>query len=78
MEIVKDRERGTTNGVMHAFSEFPMGVGAWIAGPFMAAGNWAMPYYLAGAVYALTFVAFYLYFARVETARAVVPQSVSA
>ncbi len=31
-----------------------------------------------GAVYALTFVAFYLYFARVETARAVVAQSVSA
>ena len=78
MEIVKDRERGTTNGVMHAFSEFPMGVGAWIAGPFMATGNWAMPYWLAGAVYALTFVAFYLYFARVESARAVVAQSVSA
>src|SRR5213594_3295246 len=78
MEIVKDRERGTTNGVMHAFSEFPMGVGAWIAGPFMATGNWTMPYYLAGAVYAVTFVAFYLYFARVESARAVVAQSVSA
>src|SRR5207245_5796448 len=78
MELVKDRERGTTNGIMHAFSEFPMGVGAWIAGPFMASGNWAMPYWLAGAVYALTFVAFYLYFARVESARAVVTQSVSA
>ena len=29
---------------MHAFSEFPMGVGAWIAGPFMATGTWAVPY----------------------------------
>jgi hypothetical protein len=37
-----------------------------------------MPYYLAGAVYALTFVGFYLYFARVETARAAVAESVSA
>src|SRR5207245_2094789 len=56
MEAVKDRERGTTNGIMHAFSEFPMGVGAWIAGPFMASGNWTMPYCLAGAVYALAFL----------------------
>ena len=78
MEVVKERERGTTNGVMHAFSEFPMGVGAWIAGPFMAAGNWAMPYYLAGAVYAVAFVAFYAYFVRFESARAVAAESVSA
>lgn len=78
MEVVKERERGTTNGVMHAFSEFPMGVGAWIAGPFMAAGNWAVPYYLSGAVYALTFIGFYRYFVRVETERAVAVESVSA
>jgi MFS family permease len=78
MEVVKDRERGTTNGVMHAFSEFPMGVGAWIAGPFMAAANWAIPYYLAGAVYALTFFAFYAYFARSRQASAVAARPVSA
>ena len=77
MEVVKDRERGTTNGVMHAFSEFPMGVGAAIAGPFMAAGNWAMPYVLAAAVYGLTFVAFYAYFVRFESAPAVAARSVS-
>jgi len=53
-------------------------VGAWIAGPFMAAGNWAMPYSLAGAVYLLTFLAFYGYFARVETARAVAVESATA
>jgi hypothetical protein len=63
---------------MHAFSEFPMGVGAWIAGPFMAAGNWATPYYLAGAVYTLTFLGFYLYFVRVETAHIAAVESVSA
>jgi MFS family permease len=78
MEVVKDRERGTTNGVMHAFSEFPMGVGAWIAGPFMAAGNWAIPYYVAGAVYTLTFVAFYGYFARFKSAPAVATGALSA
>jgi MFS family permease len=78
MEAVKERERGTTNGIMHACNEFPMGVGAWIAGPFMAAGNWAMPYYLAGVVYVLTFLAFYGYFGRVEAARAVAVESASA
>jgi MFS family permease len=66
MEVVGERERGTTNGIMHAMSEFPMGVGAWIAGPFMAAGDWAMPYVLAGVVYAASFLAFYGYFLRQE------------
>ena len=75
MEVVKDRERGTTNGIMHAFSEFPMGVGAWIAGPFMASGNWTMPYCLAGAIYALAFLTFYAYFSRVESARALAAES---
>jgi hypothetical protein len=55
-----------------------MGVGAWIAGPFMAAGTWAIPYYLAGAVYALTFLAFYAYFVRFESAPAVAARPVSA
>jgi MFS family permease len=77
MEAVKDRERGTTNGIMHAFSEFPMGVGAWIVGPFMVAGNWSVPYYLAGAIYSMTFLAFYVYFGRFETVHAVAPGSVS-
>ena len=54
---LKERERGTTNGIMHAFSEFPMGV---------------------GAVYALTFLAFYAYFSRFESARAVAAESASA
>ena len=75
MEVVKDRERGTTNGIMHAFSEFPMGLGAWIAGPFMASGNWTMPYYLAGAVYALGFLTFFAYFSRVESARTFAAES---
>jgi MFS family permease len=77
MEVVKERERGTTNGIMHAFSEFPMGVGAWIAGPLMAAGNWTMPYYLAGAVYTLAFLTFYAYFSRFEAARALAAESVA-
>jgi MFS family permease len=78
MEVVKARERGTTNGIMHAMSEFPMGVGAWIAGPFMAAGNWAMPYLLAGVVYAAAFLAFYGYFLRQEKIQTVAAESVSA
>ena len=66
MEVVKERERGTTNGIMHAFVEFPMGIGAALAGPFMAAGDWQTPYTLSGIIFALAFILYYLYFARVE------------
>jgi predicted MFS family arabinose efflux permease len=77
MEVVGERERGTTNGIMHAMSEFPMGAGAWIAGPFMAAGDWAMPYILAGVVYAAAFLAFYGYFLRQEKVQAATAGSFS-
>jgi hypothetical protein len=36
----------------------------------MAAGDWATPYYLAGVVYAVAFLAFWGYFLRVEAASA--------
>ena len=58
MEVVKERKRGTTNGIMHAFERVPDGRGGVDRRAFMAAGNWAMPYGLAGAVYALAFVVF--------------------
>ncbi|HWP60235.1 MAG TPA: MFS transporter [Candidatus Acidoferrales bacterium] len=66
MEIVKERERGTTNGIMHAASEFPMGVGAAIAGEFMAVGDWRTPYVLGAAIFALGFILYYVYFARID------------
>lgn len=66
MEVVKERERGTANGIMHAFVEFPMGLGAALAGPFMAVGDWVTPYALGGTVFGLAFVVFYFYFARLE------------
>ncbi|MBI3014975.1 MAG: MFS transporter, partial [Candidatus Tectomicrobia bacterium] len=69
MEVVKERERGTTNGIMHAFVEFPMGIGAALAGPFMAAGDWRTPYLIGGSVFALAFILYYLYFARLEGRR---------
>ena len=66
MEVVKERERGTTNGIMHAFAEFPMGIGAALAGPFMAAGDWQTAYVIGGAILALAFIIYYLYFVRIE------------
>jgi len=66
MEVVKERERGTTNGIMHAFVEFPMGIGAALAGPFMAAGDWQTAYVIGGAILALAFILYYLYFVRLE------------
>jgi len=66
MEVVKERERGTTNGIMHAFVEFPMGIGAALAGPFMAAGDWQTPYTIGGAVLAAAFFLYYFYFVRLD------------
>ena len=66
MEVVKERERGTTNGIMHAFVEFPMGIGAALAGPFMAAGDWQTAYVIGGSILALAFILYYLYFVRIE------------
>jgi len=66
MEVVKERERGTTNGIMHAFVEFPMGMGAAIAGPYMAVGDWQTPYIMGGAIFALAFVLYYLYFVQMD------------
>ncbi|MBI2361047.1 MAG: MFS transporter [Deltaproteobacteria bacterium] len=70
MEVVKERERGTTNGIMHAFVEFPMGIGAGLAGPLLAAGDWQSAYGIGGAVFALAFALYYLYFARLEAREA--------
>lgn len=66
MEVVKERERGTTNGIMHAFVEFPMGVGASLAGPLMAMGDWQTAYQISGALLAAAFILYYLYFARID------------
>jgi predicted MFS family arabinose efflux permease len=67
MEVVKERERGTTNGIMHAFVEFPMGIGAGLAGPLMAMGDWQTAYVIGGGVLATAFVMYYLYFARIDS-----------
>lgn len=66
MEVVKERERGTTNGIMHAFVEFPMGIGAALAGPFMAVGDWQTPYMVGGAIFAVAFILYYFYFIRLD------------
>src|SRR5262245_1879440 len=67
MEVVKERERGTTNGIMHAFVEFPMGIGAGLAGPLMATGDWQTAYLIGGGVLATAFTMYYLYFARIDS-----------
>lgn len=70
MEVVKERERGTTNGIMHAFVEFPMGIGAALAGPFMAAGDWQSAYITGAGIYALAFLLYYFYFVRFDVKEA--------
>lgn len=57
---------GTTNGIMHAFVEFPMGIGAGLAGSFMAVGDWQTAYTLGGTIFGLAFILYYFYFARLD------------
>jgi MFS family permease len=66
MDAVKERERGTTNGIMHACVELPRGLGATLAGAFMASGAWHVPFTIGGAVFATAFILYYLYFARID------------
>ncbi|MFQ5826895.1 MAG: MFS transporter, partial [Dehalococcoidia bacterium] len=66
MQIVKQHERGTTNGIMHAFLEFPMSVGAFFAGPMMVRGDWGQIYLIAAFWFASSFLTFYYFFNRVE------------
>jgi predicted MFS family arabinose efflux permease len=66
MEVVKERERGTTNGIMHAFVEFPMGIGAALAGPMMSVGDWQTLYIISGGIFALAFILYYFYFAPID------------
>jgi len=67
MEIVQQHERGTTNGLMHAFLEFPMSIGAAIAGPMMVRGEWSQIYLLAAAWFAASSLTFLCFFLPVET-----------
>jgi MFS family permease len=66
MDVVKERERGTTNGVMHACSEIPRAMGGLLAGPFMAVGNWQSPFVIGGALFGVAFILYYLYFNRID------------
>lgn len=49
---------------------FGMGIGAGLAGSFMAAGDWQSAYVLGGAIFGLAFVLYYLYFARLDVPEA--------
>ena len=70
MEIVRKHERGTTNGIIHSMSEFPMALTASIAGPMMERGDWTLAYYLGGALTLVSFIIYFLYFRGIEAKRA--------
>lgn len=48
--------------------EFPMGIGAGLAAPLMAMGDWQTAYMIGGSVLATAFVmCYYFYFARIDS-----------
>ena len=66
MLVVNQHERGTTAGLMHSFQEFPMAIGAAIAGPMMERGQWSQIYLIAAGWFAASFLAFYFFFRPME------------
>jgi MFS family permease len=78
MDVVKERERGTTNGIMHACVELPRGLGATLAGPLMAAGAWPLLFTIGGAAFASAFILYYLYFARIDARAAALEPAAAA
>ena len=68
MEIVEPSERGTTNGVIHAFKEFPMAIGAGIAGFFIAQNQWVQPFWIASVCYTASFLIYFAYFRQYDEA----------
>lgn len=66
MEVVKSSERGTTNGVIHAFKEFPMSIGAFFAGFLISRGSWSATFFLAAIFYLVSFALYLAYFRGVE------------
>ncbi len=66
MLVVNQHERGTTAGLMHSFQEFPMAIGAAMAGPMMERGQWSQIYLIAAGWFAASFLAFYFFFRPME------------
>ena len=66
MELVEPAERGTTNGVIHAFKEFPMAIGSAVAGFFLAQNLWLPTFWIAAICYAASFVIYLAYFKRFD------------
>jgi MFS family permease len=66
MEVVQPKERGTTNGLVHAFNEFPMAFGATLAGALITRGEWSTVFSIASVFMAASLVVYYLYFRRIE------------
>jgi hypothetical protein len=68
MELVEPAERGPTNGVIHAFKEFPMAIGAGIAGFFIAKNQWFPPFWIASVCYVVSFLIYFVYFRQYDAA----------
>ena len=68
MELVGEKERGVTAGLMHAASEFPMAVGTAVAASIMAGGDWVLPYWWGASLMAVSYAAFAALFRDARTA----------
>ena len=63
MEQVSPEERGTTAGMIHSASEFPMGITGLVMGALMArTAQWMIPFFVAALFTVLAYLLFLRYF----------------
>lgn len=69
MELVVTRERGTTNGFIHAVFDILGAPAAALAGLIMAAGNFTLSFSIAAVLIAIPGAMYYYFFAKIEDQR---------
>lgn len=66
MELVVTRERGTTNGLIHALFDITGAPAAALAGVLMAGANFSVAFAIAGAIMGVPGLMYYYFFAEAE------------
>ncbi|MBM2832076.1 MAG: putative permease (major facilitator superfamily) [Dehalococcoidia bacterium] len=74
MELVVTRERGTTNGLIHAAFDILGSPAAALAGLIMATGNFALAFSIAAVFMAVPGLMYYYFFAKIEDQQRLRPQ----
>jgi predicted MFS family arabinose efflux permease len=78
MEILDPAERGTMVGLRSAVGQTVSGIGSFLGARLMAGGDFVTPFALMATLYAVSAIAFWVWFRPLEEAPARLPSAVAA